>query len=430
VRILHLNTFDTTGGAARATYHLHRGLLQLGHDSTLLVAHRRSDEPTVMAFSPPSDWTSRLRRRLRGRQISQNFSRYRNTRPAGYEKFTDDRTPYGSAVARQLPACDVINLHWIADFVDLPGFFSYVPPQIPIFWRLSDMNAFTGGCHYDHGCGKYMTGCGTCPQIGSADPDDLSRQIWQRKQAVFGRLEAGRLHIVALNRWMAENVRHNPLLGKFPVTIVPNGVDTDVFAPRDRRLSRDVLRIPQDRRVVLFAGAEGPINIRKGFALLTRALSELCAVDDLLLVSVGGGATRSRSDERYLHLGHIDNDRLLSMVYSAADLYVIPSLQDNQPNTVLEAMACGTPVVGFGVGGISEMVKPQITGLLAAAGDVAALRSAILELLRSSDKRSAMSAACRCVVMEEYTRELQVRRYADLYRAALEKTRQPCRRAV
>jgi glycosyltransferase involved in cell wall biosynthesis len=129
-------------------------------------------------------------------------------------------------------------------------------------------------------------------------------------------------------------------------------------------------------------------------------------------------------------LGHIDNDRLLSMVYSAADLYVIPSLQDNQPNTVLEAMACGTPVVGFGVGGISEMVKPQITGLLAAAGDVAALRSAILELLRSSDKRSAMSAACRRVVMEEYTRELQVRRYADLYRAALEKTRQPCRRAV
>jgi glycosyltransferase involved in cell wall biosynthesis len=282
------------------------------------------------------------------------------------------------------------------------------------------MNAFTGGCHYDHKCGKHVTGCGVCPQLGSADPEDLSNQVWRRKQRIFGRLEPTRLHIIALNRWMADKVRQSPLLRKFPLTIVPNGVDTDVFAPRDPRLARDVLAIPQDRRVVLFAAAEGAANGRKGFALLAQALRELRDVDNLLLVSVGGGAARLETDIPYLHLGHVHDDRLLSLVYSAADLYVIPSIQDNQPNTVLESMACGTPVVGFDVGGIRDMVKSRIAGELAEAEDVGALRAAIVELVRSAEKRATMAAACRRIVMEEYTRELQVRRYAELYRAAVD----------
>jgi glycosyltransferase involved in cell wall biosynthesis len=398
-------------------------LLQLGHDSILLVAHRRSDDPTVLTCVLPSNLSSRLQRRIRAQQINRSFSRYRGTRPAGYEKFTDDRTPYGSTLVRQLPACDVINLHWIADFVDLTGFFSQVPSGVPIFWRLSDMNAVTGGCHYDNGCGRYLTGCGTCPQIGSTDPEDLSRQIWRRKQAVFDRIDSGRLHIIALNRWMADTVRQSPLLRKFQVTIIPNGVDTNVFAPRDRSLSRDVLDIPKDRRVVLFAAAEGVANKRKGFSMLTQALRALHGVKDLLLVCVGGQGQRLDVDIPHLHLGHVHDERLLSLVYSAADLYVIPSLQDNQPNTVLEAMACGTPVVGFDVGGIPDMVRPQVTGLISAPEDVTALGAAIVDLLGSSEKRSAMSQASRRIVMEEYTRERQVKRYAELYAAALGKGR-------
>jgi glycosyltransferase involved in cell wall biosynthesis len=322
----------------------------------------------------------------------------------------------------QLPACDVINLHWVADFVDVGAFFSRLPREIPVFWRLSDMNAFTGGCHYDQGCGKYVAGCGACPQIGSIDPKDLSSRIWRRKQEVFTRLDPASLHIIALNRWMADTVRRSPLLGKFPVTIVPNGVDTDVFAPRNRQLSRDVLRIPQDRLVVLFAGAEGSLNKRKGFALLRRALAEVTDLDDVLLVSVGGRVTQLEGDVANLHLGHIDDNRMMALAYSAADVYVIPSLQDNQPNTVLEAMACGTPVVGFDVGGIRDMVRHQLTGVLCAPEDVSALGGAIVQLLRRPERRATMSAACRRVVMEEYTRELQVNRYAELYRTAVERS--------
>ena len=387
----------------------------------MMVAYRKSDDPSVRVFVPPMDFTTRLRRRIRAERIARSFSRYRSTRPEGYEYFTDDRALPGSDLVNQLPACEVINLHWIAGFVDLQTFFANVASHVPIFWRLSDMNALTGGCHFDDGCGRYAESCGACPQLGSTDPRDLAHEVWQRKQRVFSRLGAERLHIIALNRWMAKNVRQSPLLGKFPVSIVPNGIDTNVFVPHEKSGARALLEIPQDRLIVLFA-AEAVSNRRKGFALLTQALNGLHDARNLFLLSVGGGDPKIATSVPNLHLAHVDDDHQLSLIYSAADLYVIPSIQDNQPNTALEAMACGTPVVGFEVGGIPDMVRPGITGLLTPAEDVTALRAAIIELLRCPEKRVAMAAACRRMVMDEYTREIQVQRYAELYRAALEHT--------
>jgi glycosyltransferase involved in cell wall biosynthesis len=218
---------------------------------------------------------------------------------------------------------------------------------------------------------------------------------------------------------MANNVRQSPLLGKFPVSIVPNGIDTNIFVPHEKSRARALLEIPQDRLIVLFA-AEAVSNRRKGFALLTQALNGLHDVRNLFLLSVGGGAPKIETAVPNLHLDHVDDDHKLSLIYSAADLYVIPSIQDNQPNTALEAMACGTPVVGFEVGGIPDMVRPGITGLLTPAEDVTGLRAAIIELLRCQERRAAMAAACRRTVLDEYTREIQVQRYVELYSAALE----------
>ncbi len=387
----------------------------------MLVAYRGSDDPTVIALAPRQDLTSRLRWRLREKQINLSFSRYVSTRPAGYERFSDDRSIFGDILLHQLPSCDIINLHWIAGFVDYQSFFSAVPRSVPIFWTLHDMNALTGGCHFDDGCNRYETGCGACPQIGSSDSHDLSHQIWQRKQSIFGRLEPERLHIIANNRWMVNLVSRSPLLRTFPVTVVPSGVDTDVFAPRDPRSARDVLGIPQDARVILFA-ADSITNRRKGFALLDKALKGLRDFNNLLLISVGRGTPQVDTDIPHLNLGHVGNGRLLSLIYSAADLYAIPSLQDNQPNTVLEAMACGTPVVGFDAGGIPDMVRPGITGLLAPVEDVTSLCRAIADLLKCSDTRMAMGAACRQIVMKEYRREMQIRRYIELYEESLTQT--------
>ena len=360
---------------------------------------------------------TRMHRRIRRERITRSFARYRSTRPMGYEQFSDDRTPTGAALVRQLPTCDVINLHWIADFLDFQAFFSAAPGQVPIVWRLADMNAFTGGCHFDHGCGRHVSGCGACPQLGSTDTVDLSHQVWQRKKAALDRLGPKRLHIVVLNHWMADLVKRNPLLSRFPLTVIPNGVNTENFAPRGIRVARDRLGLPQEARVVLFV-ADEVTNRRKGFSLLAKALTGLNDVANLFLLSTGRGIPTFPSQISHRHLGHIGTNQL-SLAYSAADVYVLPSLQDNQPNTVLEAMACGTPVVGFSVGGIPEMVRPGITGILAPAEDVDGLCRAILEVLRCPEKHTAMAANCRRIVMDEYRLEDQIWRYAQVYETAL-----------
>lgn len=418
MKIVHLSSSDIGGGAALAAYRLHRGLQRAGHESSMLVAKRSNQDSSVLAFSPPDGLTDRIQRRWRRLAIDREFSRYQSSRPPGYEAFSDDRTPYGETVAAQVLPCDVINLHWIAGFVDYQGLFGSLPRRTSCVWRLADMNALTGGCHYDDNCGRLGNGCGSCPQLGSSDSEDLSRRIWLRKQKVFSTLEPNRLHIVTLCRWMSGLVRDSPLLSRFPVTLIPNGVDLDEFAPRDRRLAREVLGIPHTAHVVMFVSDE-LANRRKGFSLLVDALSGMTQHQDFFLVSVGRGQSPMTARLPSLHIGHVNNDRWLSLIYSAADVFVIPSLQDNLPNTVLESMACGTPVIGFAVGGVADMVRDGQTGVLVTLRDVAGLRTAIGGLLGNPLLRASMSEQSRRIAVEEYSRDLQVRRYIDLYQSLI-----------
>lgn len=415
MRILHLSTNDMSGGAARAAYRLHTGLRRAGIDSTFLVVNRQGDDPSVRAL-PVAAGLTRFQQRLRGRIIRDQFQAYTKTRPKGFEQFTDDRSRYGAEVVRAMPPADVVNLHWVAGMLDYHSFFSTVPRRTPVVWRLSDMNAFTGGCHYDAECGRYLAACGSCPQLGSHTANDLSYQVWRRKRAAFDQVPPGRLHIVALNNWIADEVRRSSLLAGVPVTRIPNGLDTATFAPQDRAAARHALGLPQDAKVLLFV-AQALTNRRKGFRLLAEALAGMTDVPGLHLVSLGKSGGEIDRRIPHLNLGSLSNDRLIATVYSAADLFVIPSLQDNMPSTALESIACGTPVVGFDAGGIAEMVRPEITGLLAPKGDVAALRAAILALLADEPRRQAMGEHCRRIALDEYRQEIQAQRYIDLYRS-------------
>ena len=380
----------------------------------MLVAHRDSDDPTVTALVRSMDLATRLRRRFRRSQILRAFAGYQATRPTGLEPFSDDRSQHAIDLVRQLPPCDVIHLHWVAGFVDYQAFFRALPQRTAVVWQLHDMNVMTGGCHYDQDCGRHINECGACPQLGSTDPEDLSREIWKRKQVVFGALEVNRLHIVVPSRWMLELVKDSPLLSRFPVTLIPYGVDLEDFAPRDRRLAREVLGIPQGAQVVTFL-SDNLTNRRKGFSFLSAALSELRQAHNLFLVSVGSGKPPVSGPIPCLHMGYVGNDRWLSLMYSAADLFVIPSLQDNLPNTVLESMACGTPVVGFDVGGIPDMVRPGRTGQLVPVGDSVALGQAMTLLLNAPRTCQQMAVECRKIVMEEYSYKLLAMRHAALY---------------
>jgi glycosyltransferase involved in cell wall biosynthesis len=311
---------------------------------------------------------------------------------------------------------DVINLHWVANFVDYRHFFQECLGTTPVVWRLSDLNPFTGGCHYDQGCGKYRNVCGACPQLGSTNPNDLSRAIWNRKKEAFDSLSSNQLHFVAQSEWIRHQVKASPLTERFPATVIPNGLDTDLFRPRDTNGLRNALGIPQGDRIVLFvADYETP---RKGFDLLVDALGKL-RVEDVTLLSVGSSQPGMDTELPHLHLGRIESDPLLSAFYSFADLFVIPSRQDNLPNTVLESMASGTPVVGFNTGGIPDMVRPGETGWLAETGNTQSLREKIEMALSDKEARERMGMRCRKVVEDEYALEVQARRYRDLYEQLL-----------
>jgi len=414
MNILHLSTSDISGGAALAAYRLHSGLRHLGHDSSMFVYQKHSSDDAVTVFTPPMRITDRLRRRLRKERIARSFARYSFSRPSGYEMFSDDRCEHGADPLGQLPPCDVINLHWIRSFVDFHTFLKAVSGSVPVVWTLHDMNTFTGGCHYDDGCGKFTDGCGACPQLGSSDTKDLSHKIWRRKKKIFRQIPEGRLHIITPSRWMADEVKRSALLGGRPVTVIPNSVDTEKFAPRDRHCAREMLGIPQEAKVVFFA-AQSVNDRRKNFNVLAQALDGLGDLPDLFLISIGSGEPPAELQTPYLPLGYIANERLLSSVYSAADLFVIPALQDNLPNTVLESLASGTPVVGFNVGGIPDMVRPEITGILVPPRDTGALRAAIAELLQDEPKRANMRTHCRQIAEKEYALEIQARRYAEIY---------------
>lgn len=416
MKAVHLNHTDAGNGAARAAYRLHQGLQGIGLDSNMFVGSRNTQDPDVAEINLPSDFWSRLKRRLRRERIQRAFYTYQDSRPERAELFSDDRTSHPGEVLRQSPEPDLFNLHSVYGFIDHRAFFRAV--SCPVVWTLHDMNAFTGGCQYNISCQHFEDACGCCPQLGSEDENDLSRQVWSRKKTAYQQAsEQDRLHVVCPSEWMAEEARASTLLADVPVSVIPYGLDQTRFFPRDAEGVPAAFGIPDDHRIVLFVASD--TRARKGFDLLDKALSALGA-EKTTLLSVGRDEPELESDLPHVHAGYVESDLLLSVFYSLADVFLIPSRQDNLPNTVLESMACGTPVVGFDVGGIPDMVRPGETGWLAEQEDVRALREAIQNALSDEAKRERMAKRCREVVEREYTLAVQAKAYKDLYQKMIQ----------
>jgi glycosyltransferase involved in cell wall biosynthesis len=435
MKIVHFSTHDTRGGAAKAAYRLHIGLDLAGCNSKMAVAYKTSDNRDIVKIAPkPLNFSNRLHRyiirqlqsinSLLGRKNEHVPTRfeidfYKNSRPVGYELFSDIRTAYCYKIIQQLPNPDIIHLHWITQFLDYESFFKeIIKLSKPIVWTLHDMNPFTGGCHYDHSCGKYESGCGACPQLGSDLPHDLSRYIWYQKKHIFTNIPSTQMYFVSPSKWLAECAKKSPLLRRFLITVIPHGINTNDFSPRDRNFSRDVLGIPRNSKVLLFI-ADSITNRRKGYRFFEELVHKISCNFNICAAILGKNLSPKKASATQYYLGHIEHDRSLSLVYSASDIFVIPSLQDNLPNTVLESLACGTPAIGFKVGGLPEMIKNSVTGLLVEHGNVDELVAAAHKLFIEKELSAEMSQNCREVALREFNLELSCERYTELYQFIL-----------
>ena len=416
MKIVHVSTNDVTGGAARSAYRLHEGLCRQGENSFLFVARAESNDTRVTVCKINKNPFNGLRRLLQQGWFEWRLSRYQSYNSSRCGLFSDIHSKYDKDLIKNLPECQLINIHWITGFLDYHTFFKTLDHNIPIVWTLHDMNPFTGGCHYDHFCARYIEHCGACPQLGSNIEFDLSYKIFASKQKIFKMISPKRLHIVTPSLWLANEVKKSRLFQQFPVSIIPYGLDVKTFSPRKSYVAREAFEISQEAYVILFV-AHLLAEHRKGFNLLIQSLKELRDLSNLHLISVGMSIPSIDISIPYQNLGHINNDRLLSLVYSVADVFVIPSEQDNLPNTILESMACGTPVIGFDTGGIPEMVRHMQTGLLAKAGNSKDLAENIRWMLDHRKERLKMGENARKIAIQEFSQEIQANRYIKLYQS-------------
>ncbi|MFZ3013990.1 MAG: glycosyltransferase family 4 protein, partial [Nitrospira sp.] len=286
--------------------------------------------------------------------------------------------------------------------------------RCPIVWTLHDTWAFTGGCHYVRDCEGYKKHCGYCPQLGSQRKEDYSHSLMRRKDKIFGNLD---ITVVTPSRWLAEMAKQSSLFADKRIEVIPNGLDTNVFKPIDHLVARQYFNLPQDKAVVLF-GAQWVTDPRKGGDLLCDALKQLDQPCTLLLFGEGMLSLQGASHISVRRLGSMADDISLAMVYSAADVFVCPSREDNLPNTVAEALACGTPCAAFAINGLTDMIEHQKNGWLARPFEPGDLAEGIRWLIRYPHHDQLRRAAREKAVLE-YSLTKMSNRYTALYEDVL-----------
>ncbi|NEZ66036.1 glycosyltransferase [Leptolyngbyaceae cyanobacterium CCMR0082] len=415
MKILHLSTSDANGGAARGAYWMHTALKRAGVDSHMLVAEKYTDDSTVIG---PSGITGgqKILNGIRQTVEYWPLKRYPHKLPGLFSPAI-----YPNPVIKQIQQIkpDIINLHWV-------GLGLLRPEQLktftqPIVWTLRDMWSFTGGCCYTQGCTRYQQQCGRCPMLGSTQEKDLSRKVWQRKYHAWQNLN---LTLVPISQWVADCASKSALLNQYPAQVIPNAVDTDIFRPIDKNIARDILKLPQQDKLILFGALSATTDKRKGFDHLRAALNQLKSNNTLPLRAVIFGANKISPSMTlnipHTMLGRLNDNVTLALAYSAADVMVVPSVQEAFGKTAIEAMACGTPVVSFDATGLRDIVEHQKNGYRAACFSAEDLAKGIEWTLENTERLQQLSQQSRQTVITKFSFEVQSASYKQLYQELLQ----------
>jgi glycosyltransferase involved in cell wall biosynthesis len=411
MKIFLISHSDINGGAARAAYRIHHALRYSGGDSTMMVNMSISSDWTVQG---PQTTLEKLSARIRplGGAFVKTFFHTGNPvihSPAVLPSSLPSRLNKSDA--------DVLNLHWIAEEMMSIGDISRL--RKPVVWTLHDMWAFCGAEHYTEDT-RWREGYRKDNRPIHESGFDLNRWTWARKLKKW----CHPIQIVTPSRWLADCAQESVLMHSWPVNVVPNPIDTDRWQPVEQSQARSLWGLPADVPLLLFGAMGGGLDPRKGFDLLLGALKHLRRqIPEMQLVVFGQLAPHKPLDLGFSvhYTGRLHDDLSLRTLYSAADLLVIPSRQDNLPNTGVEAHSCGTPVVGFNIGGLPDIVNHKITGYLAEPFDVTDLAQGIKWVL-DNKKKSALSENARKHAIEKFSYPVIARQYKKIYRKAMENT--------
>lgn len=407
MKVLQVHGTDAAvGGGPIAMLRLHDGLNNVGVQSRILCPKTTRPDSVAIPHVPGTGRVRSLTMPL-GLNELHCLGSLRIPSLAAYEE------------------ADLLHIHCAHG-----GFFNYLALPLlakrkPIIYTVHDMWPFTGHCCYSFGCDRWKTGCGNCPypELPNEIRRDATKWEWKLKAWGYNR---SNVTIVAPSKWI-HGLAQQSMLKHLPTHHIPYGVDTDLYRPIDQQLSRAALGIPAEKKVLLYIVRRMNPNHKasyiKGADVLAKALRELPPglkkETVVLLAGEGAHIFAGELDVSTIPLGFLSSDRLKSLAFSASDLFVFPTRADNLPLVLMESLACGTPAVSFDVGGVSDMVRPGVTGLLAEPENAKQLAERIIELLADPGLCQRMRRNCRDIAVNEYALEIYIKRHQSLYEQVL-----------
>ena len=413
MRILIVNTSERTGGAAVAASRLMEALCNYGVKAKMLVRDKETQSLTVSALPG--------QRRSQCHFLWERFVIWIHLHFRRQHLFDIDIANAGTDITRlpEFQEADVIHLHWVNQgMLSLRCIRKILDSGKPVVWTMHDIWPATAICHLTLDCRHFENRCQQCRLLpGGGSVNDLAAQVWQRKQRI---LSGRHIHFVACSQWLAEEARHSALLQGQIVTSIPNPIDTHFYRPHDKQEARQLLGLPAEGPVVLFA-SQRVTNQYKGMNYLIAACQQLAAQHPKLRATMTVAILGGHAEEivgqmpfRTHALGYVNDEQRIVAVYNAADVFVLPSLSENLPNTIMEAMACGVPSVAFRVGGIPEEIDHRQNGYVANYQDSDDLAQGIWWTLFEADQES-LRKACLQKVSHCYSQQSVANRYFELY---------------
>jgi glycosyltransferase involved in cell wall biosynthesis len=407
MNILIVSTSDMHGGAAIAAYRLMEALLAEKENVKMLVSKKQSSHPAVI---------------LTGSRLSNKLNFYRERGIIFLQNRLSRQYLFDVSIANsglsitdlpEFKQADIIHLHWINQgMLSLNEIGYIISSGKKVVWTMHDMWSFTGICHHAAGCRNYTHACGLCPYLQKSGTNDLSHQLFLKKQHLYAK---GNITFVACSNWLKELALQSPLTKDHHVVSIPNPINTNLYAPTDREAAREKLHLPKNQKIILFVAVKAS-DPRKGMAYLAEASRVMARQRQDILFLIAGNHGKEMVNNFALpaqSLGYVATDDMPA-VYAAADLFVTPSLQENLPNTLMEAMSCGIPCVGFHTGGIPEMIDHQVNGYVAAYKDPDDLANGMLWILSQPDAAS-LSTHAREKALSQYNQQIVAKQYLKIY---------------